>query len=66
MTINGQQEFVGGDVIIAYNGQVVKSSDDLVTFLARSGSVGQTVTLTVLRGGKQIQVPVTLGVRPSS
>jgi 2-alkenal reductase len=66
VTINGQQVAVGGDVIVAYNSQVVKSSDDLVTFLARSGSVGQTVTLTVLRGGEKIQVPVTLGVRPSS
>ncbi len=66
VTINGQPVTVGGDVIISYNSQVVKSTDDLITFLARSGSVGQTVTLTVLRGGKQIQVPVTLGVRPSS
>ena len=66
VTINGQQVLVGGDVIVAYNGQVVKSSDDLVTFLARSGSVGQTVSLTVLRGGKQIQVQFTPGVRPSS
>jgi S1-C subfamily serine protease len=66
VTINGQQVNVGGDVIIAYNGQTVKSSDDLITFLARSGSVGQTVTLTVLRAGNQIQVQVTLGLRPSS
>jgi serine protease Do len=66
VTINSQQVSVGGDVIIAYNSQVVKSSDDVVTFLARSGSVGQMVTLTVLRDGKQIQVPVTLGIRPSS
>jgi S1-C subfamily serine protease len=66
VTINGQQLLVGGDVIIAYNGQIVKSSDDLITFLANSGSVGQTVTLTVLRGGKEIQVQVTLGARPSS
>jgi S1-C subfamily serine protease len=66
VTINGQQVSVGGDVIIAYNDLLVKSSDDLVTFLARFGSVGQTVTLTVLRGGKQIQVQVTLGIRPSS
>jgi S1-C subfamily serine protease len=66
VTINGQQVSVGGDVIIAYNGQTVKSSDDLVTFLARSGAAGQTITLTLLRGGKQIQVQVTLGVRPSS
>ena len=65
-TINGQQVNVGGDIITAYNGQIVKSSDDLITLLARSGSVGQIVTLTVLRDGKQIQVQVTLGLRPSS
>ena len=63
---SGLQVTIGGDVITAYNDQTVKSSDDLVTFLANSGSVGQTVTLTVLRGGKQIQVQVTLGLRPSS
>jgi serine protease Do len=66
VTINGQQVLVGGDVIIAYNDQTVKSPDDLITFLARFGSVGQMVTLTVLRNGQQIQVPVTLGVRPGS
>ena len=65
-TINGQQVSVGGDVIIGYNGQTIKSSDDLITYLARTGAVGQTVTLNVLRGGKQIQVQVTLGLRPSS
>jgi S1-C subfamily serine protease len=65
-SINGQQYNVGGDVIIAYNGQTIKSSDDLITFMARSGSVGQVVTLTILRGGNQIQVQVTLGLRPSS
>lgn len=64
--INGRQAAVGGDVIIKYNDQVVKSSDDLVTFLARSGAVGQVVSLTVLRDGKPVQVQITLGVRPSS
>ena len=66
ITDNGQQVSVGGDVITAYNGQTVKSSDDLVTFLADSGVVGQNVTLTILRNGKQIQVQVTLGLRPNS
>ncbi|MDO8687652.1 MAG: PDZ domain-containing protein, partial [Dehalococcoidales bacterium] len=66
VTINGQQAMVGGDVIVAYNDQVVKSSDDLITFMARSGSVGQAITLAVLRDGKQIQVQATLGLRPSS
>lgn len=65
-TDNGQQVTIGGDVIITYGGQTVKSSDDLITYLTNSGSVGQSVTLTVLRGGNQIQVQVTLGLRPSS
>jgi 2-alkenal reductase len=65
-TINGQKIGIGGDVIIAFNGQTVKSSDDLIAFLARSGVVGQTATLTVLRDGKEINLPVTLGARPGS
>ncbi len=66
VTINGQQVSVGGDVIIAFNGQAVKSSDDLVTLLERSGIVGQSATLKVLRGGAQIDVQVTLGARPGA
>ncbi|MDD5190358.1 MAG: trypsin-like peptidase domain-containing protein [Dehalococcoidales bacterium] len=65
-TINGQSVPIGGDVIVAFNGQAVRSSDDLITFLARSGSVGQTVTLTILRNGSQTQLSVTLGARPNS
>ena len=65
VTLEGQQVNVGGDVIIAYNGQVVKSADDVITYLAGS-SVGQSVTLTILRGGKQTDVKITLGDRPSS
>ena len=64
--INGIPRIVGGDVIIAYDGQTVKSSDDLITLLARNGVVGQTVVLTVLRDGEQLDVPVTLGARPVS
>jgi serine protease Do len=66
LTINGQPVSVGGDVIIAYNDQTVKSSDDLVTNLARTGAIGQTAILTVLRGGQQIKIQVTLEKRPSS
>jgi serine protease Do len=64
VSITGQQVTVGGDVIIAYNNEVVKSSDDLITFLARSGVIGQNVSLTVLRDGKPVQITVTVGARP--
>jgi S1-C subfamily serine protease len=65
-TDNGTPMTIGGDVIVTFNGQIIKNADDLVTFLADQTSVGQTVTLTILRNGNQVQVQVNLGVRPSS
>ncbi len=65
-TINGARAQVGGDVITAMNGQPVKTFDDIVAYLANSTQIGQTVTLTVLRDGKQQDVQVTLAARPSA
>ena len=65
-TDNGAQITIGGDVIIAYNGQPVKSFDDLNSFIVNTGSVGQNVALTVLRSGKQIKLQITMGIRPGS
>ncbi len=65
-TVDGDQVQVGGDVIVAIDGQPVKSFDDLVTYLERSTQVNQTVTLTILRGGKQQTVQVTLTARPTT
>jgi serine protease Do len=64
--IEGQQMRVGGDVIVAIDGQPVKEFDDIVIYLARSTEVGQTVTLTVLRQGEEMQVQATLEARPRS
>jgi serine protease Do len=65
-TINGENVNVGGDVIIAIDGQPVKSFDDIVAHLFSSTSVGQTVTLTILRDGQQQDVKVTLAARPAA
>jgi serine protease Do len=64
--IEGQQVPVGGDVIVAVDGQPVKKFDDLITYLARSTEVGQTIELTVLRGGQEETVSLTLEARPES
>jgi len=56
----------GGDVIVAVDKQPVQSSDDLISYLFNKTNVGQTVTLTVLRNGKQQDVQVTLAARPTS
>jgi serine protease Do len=65
VTINGQQVTVGGDIIISVDGKQVKGFDDLITYLARSTDVGQKITLTMLRQGKEETVEVTLAARPS-
>ena len=44
----------------------MSSAYDLISDLANEGVVGQAVTLTILRGGKQIHVQVTPGIRPTS
>jgi len=64
-TQNGAN-ITGGDVIVAVDKQPVQSSDDLVTYLFNKTKAGQTITLTVLRGGKQQDIQVTLGARPTN
>ncbi|KYH44677.1 hypothetical protein AZH51_00275 [Branchiibius sp. NY16-3462-2] len=48
-----------GDVITAFNGAAVISSDALVGFV-RAQKVGDKVTLTVYRGGQKMDVTATL------
>jgi 2-alkenal reductase len=64
--IEGQQVRVGGDIIVAVDGQPVMKFDDLLTYLARSAEVGQTIELTVLRGEQEEAVSLTLEARPES
>jgi serine protease Do len=66
VTINGQAIPVGGDVITAIDGQSVKTMDDVIAYLTDHTDVGQKVTLTILRNGKEMSVEVTLQARPSA
>ena len=66
VTINGQTAFVGGDVIVGVDGQPVKNFEDLVAYLANSTEVGQTITLSVLRDGKETRIELALAARPGS
>lgn len=62
--IDGRTMRVGGDVIIALEGESVRSNSDLIALLARNTQVGQKITLTVLRDGNVVGVEVTLAPRP--
>ncbi len=65
----GQQENYqtlppGGDLIIAVDGHPVREFNDLLHYLFTYTSPGDTITLTVLRDGKKLNLKLTLGKRP--
>jgi S1-C subfamily serine protease len=62
--IDGLDAQIGGDVITAVDGQPVRDFEDLTTYLARTGRVGQDINLTILRNGNVQSVTVTLAARP--
>jgi S1-C subfamily serine protease len=55
--------YIGGDVIVAMDGQSVTSPLDLTLALNKKRP-GDTATLTVYRGGKKMDVSVKLGDTP--
>jgi 2-alkenal reductase len=54
----------GGDLIVAIDGALVQDTEELIAYLVFNTDVGQTVDLTVIRDGRSISVPLTLGARP--
>ncbi len=64
-TINGLQEPVGGDIITSIDGHTINSFEDLGAYLFLNTKPGDTITLSVLRNGKEQSVQVTLGTLPN-
>ncbi|HYO89118.1 MAG TPA: trypsin-like peptidase domain-containing protein [Candidatus Limnocylindrales bacterium] len=56
----------GGDIIIAVNGTLINSMDDLSAYLVVNTRPGDSVTVTVVRGADTFDVPVLLDARPTS
>ncbi len=66
VVVDGRQVDVGGDVLTAVDGQPLQSFDDLLLYIALNVRPGDTITLTVLRDGKTLEIPVTLSKRPET
>jgi S1-C subfamily serine protease len=60
-----QRIIIGGDLIVAVDGQKVASPFDLNIILNRKRP-GDTVTVTVYRGGKKMDIPVKLADRSAT
>jgi 2-alkenal reductase len=54
----------GGDLIVAIDGHPMRTFNDMLSYLIGNTRAGQEITLTVLRQGKEVQLPLTLGARP--
>lgn len=66
LEVEGLPLQVGGDVIVGIDDTQVNKFDDLLLYLTYNTTVGQDVSLTVLRDGKEQEVTVTLADRPDS
>lgn len=66
VSIDGIQTTVGGDVITKIDGNEIKVSDDLLSYLLIHTTVGQKVTLEIIRNGKTMNLDVTLEARPQA
>jgi putative serine protease PepD len=53
---------IGGDLIVGMDGQKVSNQFDVNVILNRKRP-GETVTITIYRGGKKLDIPVKLGER---
>jgi S1-C subfamily serine protease len=62
---SGSQPQSGGDVIVAVDGHDITSIDDLASYLDTQKRVGDTVTLKVIRDGKEMTLDATLAEWPS-
>lgn len=56
--------YAGGDLIIAADGKEIVLFDELLSYLVLHKKVGETLTLTVIRGGEEMDIDVILGTRP--
>lgn len=64
--VDGRRLPVGGDVIVAVDGNPINNFDDLLVYIARYTSVGQRLRVRVLRDGRPMEFAVTLAARPAT
>jgi S1-C subfamily serine protease len=64
--VDGVRYQVGGDIILAVDGKVVRKIDDILIHLQREKSVGDQMVLQILRDGKATDIVITLEERPNA
>jgi S1-C subfamily serine protease len=65
VTIDGQQYTIGGDIIVSLDGNRIVNYDALTSYLERHAVTGQTIQVGIIRSGRLMTIPVTMGTRPA-
>jgi serine protease Do len=65
-TIDGREVELGGDIILAIDGKPVRKIDDILSHLEREKSVGDNISLTIIRDGIVQEKTTVLQARPDS
>jgi S1-C subfamily serine protease len=65
VAFGGEQIRVGGDIIIAIDGQPTNTGGDLRAYVENNKAPGDVVTITYVRDGQTQEARVTLGTRDS-
>ena len=66
VVIGNRRYLTGGDILIAVDGMKLSKWDDLSAYLEEKAEVGQTVTLKLVRDGKELTIKATLADTPES
>jgi 2-alkenal reductase len=66
VNVGGESIQTGGDIIVAIDGQPVQGGGDLRAYIENTKRPGDTVTLSVLRGGQRQDLSVRLSERPNN
>ena len=62
--VDGLELPIGGDIIVAINGEPIKGMDDVIAYVIEHTRPGDTVEFTVIRDGNEVMVSITMGGRP--
>jgi S1-C subfamily serine protease len=65
VTLDSRQIRLGGDVIVAIDDNPVRKIDDILVYMQREKSVGDEVTLSIIRDGEPMEITVVLSERPN-
>lgn len=64
--IEGQTIPLGGDILLELDGNQIRKLDDILVYLQREKTVGDTMDVTILRDGNEMTIELLLEARPGA